>query len=1016
MNKCLILNDDTSASVNGERSKYQRLTWSEDSESSAQGSENELGKQPISANVRNSNEPISAPGYSSKEERNKVSFMSARLPATGSKYFQFSQDLNKQPKPILKNSSGHSSGEDPQWDLYNQKRSSTPDLQRDSCGQGRLPSHSKEDLKTPSSANAHDRYANLSNRRTEVFSNNNTGSALRAHYQDSQLGGYNENTMPSNVGALSVLDNSASLQDHDVRLRGQSQDMMRSNKTTSEQRSGQILPNDRSVFPQQNERQTSLDQCRNPRLSSFSTDQRKMSNPSVTPQTIQNECQTNVGQYFNSDQAISLKRNQQGPPFPHHQTELPSNTGRSYSSQASTAQSSSCNLQDSSNMDLPFGQRNHTELRQSTAQYTSSSQSSIVQHSSSGHAEVSSSQQRQTWPGNNNNVPKYRQFGQNNNNTCSTSSSSQQNNQNFSSSFISHQAVPSNQNFSPSSRSNGPSSPFYPSSSMVQNPQQSMKTATSPVQPPRMGNTPPYGPNCMQSNNIHSNQTPHQDMSPETSMYTPVSTYRTVVSPMQSMNDSNNQAQQEHFFLATSQKGNISTNTAPFSSQPQSTSVPQSRVSQQPRYTPYSTSEYQYAPTNQAQSSVMPQQGTQQKFLPKQSQYAQNVPGYQAQSKGIPPKKKQSLPQRQAQNFPTNTAGVLNDPNTQNSSPRQSIPISASQDLQLPLSQPAYNSRSSSEFPSVPNSQTQSTHLHQDHTQRYAPKQSLCSPMSTSQSPNVPTSQAKSTCTLQNNLQQQYAPQVQSKYPSIHSHTPEYQDVPTSKQYQSRAVPKQFTTAQSMDILRNTSPSQRLPDGEIPIDIHNNQAQSHPASNYPTSTPGISEGNTKFQSTLARPNASQCILNDQLYSSDDQASSTQVTQQNVGSTSNTPNSPVRTPSFQKSPTKSPRVRSSPMPNAKLCRVVNDVIVHGEVIPGSQSESDLSLFPEGIQRGLRDLRVIKPTSFQANIWAAIMRGRDVFGIPESSSDNAMAYLAPIVTHLTQPETYSKLPLGNGVSTF
>jgi hypothetical protein len=103
-----------------------------------------------------------------------------------------------------------------------------------------------------------------------------------------------------------------------------------------------------------------------------------------------------------------------------------------------------------------------------------------------------------------------------------------------------------------------------------------------------------------------------------------------------------------------------------------------------------------------------------------------------------------------------------------------------------------------------------------------------------------------------------------------------------------------------------------------------------------------------------------------------------------------------------------------MPNAKLCHVTSDVIRHGVSMPPSMTEIDAKTFPEGVQRGLRDLGVVKPSSFQANIWPAIIRGRDVFGIPESSSDNVMAYLAPIITLLAEPASYSELPLGNGVS--
>ena len=1060
------MNDDTSPSVAGERSKYQPLTWSEDSEGSAPGSGNELGKQPISVKGWNSNKPIRAQGYSSEEERNKVRFMSARLPATGSKYFQSFEDPSKQPKPILKNSSGYSSGEDLQRDFSNQKslpnsaaevsknvrtstthcqnadfndfhnsRPSTPHLQRTLCGQGNLSTH-----ETSSSASAHDRNANLTNQRKDVYSN--SGQNAQPYYQDSQMGSYGAKSTSTNVVAHSVRDNSTPLQNHDVRLPQQSQNM--SKKGTCGQRSGQIVQSDHSTFSQQNrqnELQTNIGPYRN--TSHSTTDQRKIPGaPSaLSQQTIQNKFPTNTGHHSSSSQPVSSSHHQQvtpnvGPSFSHHniQNGFPTNTGAyPNSSQTSTAQSSSANQQSRSNLGLPFAQRNQNELRKSVGQYPSSSQASFGQNSSSVHPEVFPNQQHQTWPGNNNNVPRYHQFEQSkNSNNRSIVTSSQQNNQNSSSSFIACQAVPSNQNLSPNSPSNGPSSPFYPPPSVVHSPQQSTGSTTSQMQPPGMGSTPPYGSNFIQSNNIHNNQQPLQNMPSRTTRYTPISPSRELMSPVQSINYPHSQAQKEHFPPA-SQKGTISTNSVPRSSQPQFAIVPQGRVQQQLPYTPCGTSEYQRVPSNQALSTAITQQGTQQNFLPKQSQYAQNVPSYQAQSKGISPKQAQSIPQKQGQNFPTNTARSPMDPCNQvrptkgpfyqlqlrNPSPNESkyVPTSKNeiphQNLQLP-NQSIYNSPSTSEYRNVPNSQTHSTHLIQSHQQSYPPKQSLYSPTGTSKSPNVPTSQANSTSSPQNHFQQQYISQPPSEYPPSHNYISEYQNVPRKEQYDSTAVPKlspQSTMAQSLDIIRNTTPSQRLPTGQTSLAIHNNQAQSHPSSNYPNSSPEISKSSTKFQSTQARPNTSQYTPSNQLYSSDDQTSSTQ---RNVAFTANTPKSPVQTPSIQKSPTKSPRVRSSPMPNAKLCRVVSDVIVHGEVIPGSRAESDLTIFPEGVQRGLRDLCVTKPTSFQANIWAAIIRGRDVFGIPESSSDNVMAYLAPIVTHLAQPATYSKLPLGNGVS--
>jgi hypothetical protein len=763
-------------------------------------------------------------------------------------------------------------------------------------------------------------------------------------------------------------------------------------------------------------------------------------------QNIQNELPTNTGQYSSFGYSTSSASQQITPNAgsvlarQNIQNEQPT-AQYSSSAQAWVGQNSNpgCHVSPSAQQNMPnagFARKNQNELQTSPGEYPGPSPASFGQNPSPVYP--TTNQQRQTMPGNNQKVSNYQRFEQNmNNNTSSRVSTPPQ--QNFLESSSTRQPVSSNQNLPLNSPSNPPSlSPSYQNfprnvpgnspPSVVRKPPQSTQIPTSQVQPPHIPSTASYFPNGNQ-------QPPVQ-----TSRYAPKTTSRShqpAVSPDQSINVPYGRRRQDNLVSTTSQNRNIPTSTVPFSSVPnsqaQSTTVPQSRVQQQSPYTPYNTFEYPNVPTNQEQSISIPQHGThQQNFQPKQTQYNPNdtfeypnVPTDQVQSKGIPLLKEQNIPQKQAHHFQSNTWGFPNEPNNQarstngpfNQAQQQNVTSSESnyvpeiqqQNCQLPPKQTRYNPMSTAEYPNVPNGQGQSTCVPQDQVQNYPPRQSQYSP----ESFNVPTSQAQSTSVPQSRVQQQTFSPTQLQYTDTPSSTSKYPNVPVSQQYHTSTIPQQSPSvptgmAQSLGNLGN--PSQRLPTGETSSDIHMNQTQSHPTSNYPSSATGIPRSTTRFLQDS--PQTSQYIHDNQVRSSD--SSSTQHDAVSLTPTSIIPRSPVQNPSIQRSPTKSPRIPSSPMPNAKLCHVTSDVIRHGVSMPPSMTEIDAKTFPEGVQRGLRDLGVVKPSSFQANIWPAIIRGRDVFGIPESSSDNVMAYLAPIITLLAEPASYSELPLGNGVS--
>ena len=135
----------------------------------------------------------------------------------------------------------------------------------------------------------------------------------------------------------------------------------------------------------------------------------------------------------------------------------------------------------------------------------------------------------------------------------------------------------------------------------------------------------------------------------------------------------------------------------------------------------------------------------------------------------------------------------------------------------------------------------------------------------------------------------------------------------------------------------------------------------------------------------------------------------------VSSPSRSPSvpSPSRSPSVP-SPSRSPRVPSSPMPSPKFCHVSKDVFIHGEGLPRPITQLDSNIFPETLLRKLREMNIITPSSFQSNVWPAILRGRDVCGIGEANSGNPLTYLLPILTQIAEPGVYSELPMGNGVS--
>jgi hypothetical protein len=395
---------------------------------------------------------------------------------------------------------------------------------------------------------------------------------------------------------------------------------------------------------------------------------------------------------------------------------------------------------------------------------------------------------------------------------------------------------------------------------------------------------------------------------------------------------------------------------------------PQNIPPQTSRYVPITTSQSHQQPVSRIQSVNVPHdQLPQGNFVPKTNRNIPEVPNSQPQSTSVP----------------------------------QSTYTLQQQPLYSPF-----------EYSNVPSSQARSTLVSQNRPENYPPRQPQCSSMSTSESQSVPGTHVQFSSASQSRNQGQSISTTPAQYPPYR--TPEYRNVPTCTQsthHMTQSSPP--CMAQSLDILNKTVPSQRFPTGQTLSGFHNNHVLSQASGNYPNLAGGIPENTTNLQPKQVSPKSSQ--RDNQMQSSSYQPLSTkQQDTSPLTRASNTPRSPAQASSTITSPTKSPRIPSSPMPDAKLCHVIGDVIVHGKVVP--KTEFDLKIFPEGVLRGLRDMGVMKPSSFQVNLWSAIIRGRDVFGIPETSSDNVMAYLAPVITLLAEPTTYSKLPLGNGVSDF
>ena len=1125
LSSSLSLNDEGSSNLGEEplgsekRSKYQPLTWSDESEGSTQGSENEFGKQPISA--KDYRGRIST-HYSGDDEKSKVRFMSARLPATGSNDLQSLG--GKQPKPILKHSSGYSSSEDSHKDIYNHRgvpkhvtgfskgvssithyenafcdpKISSQDSQRNAFGQQGQLSYLRGELNTPSLATAHDQSADVTSQRKSVYSNSISGNDQNFHTYNEDSQKNSQTDMPARgppiKGAqgncvhvqkaahmvddynkthgqiISNIDSTFSRQNVHNGLKTNTVQYPSSGSSTSSM-DNKNIPNTGSTFPRQTghnqysshpysmtsnastfARQTIENRGTHSGYSTPLTNQSNAGSTLVGQQNIQSGLQTTsgqhsgLGQYSGPGQHLGSGQHSGSVQHPgsgqylgsgqhpgsgqhlgsgqylgsgqHSVSGQHSGSGQysGFGQHSGSGQHSGFGQHLGSGQHLGFDQhsgpgqysgsgqhevssatvhqkmakRNQNEFQSN--QFSSSH--SFVQNSNAIYPAISSNQQQQVLPGNNQNVPNDQRFEPSANK--SSSNTQQHVNQNL------PQRPPSNG--PPSSYQNGPPhNPNNPPASLICKHPQSTKIPYSLTQTSYS----PSSQGSIQSSSLRNSQQPPQNISPQTSRYVPITpqSHQQPISPVQSINVSCSQLQQENFVRTANR--NTLANTVP------------------------------NVPHSQAQSTTIPQHGTGQSVQQNQLKNNQNstsnysnVSTYQGQSKAVPSLREENIHGTQTQRFPTNPSMSVNGPINQARSTNAAFsqsnqsklpPVIQQQSRELPPTQSQYNPVGTSVYTNLPNRQVQSTCVSQDQLQNHSPRQPQYNSLGMSGSQSVPSTRVHSSTPPQSCIQRQSISATQVPYAS--SSTSEYPNVPISTfyTYHVSTNPQQSTStppvmAQSLDIHSETVPSQCVPTGETLSGIHNNQVLSHVANNdYSSSASEIPENTTTFPPKQVSPKRSQHIHNNQVQSSNYQPSST-IQQDSVPLTPalSTPRSPVQTPSTLPSPTKSPRILSSPMPDAKLCHVIGDVIVHGMFVP--KTEFDLKIYPDGLQRGLRDLGVTKPSSFQVNLWSAIIRGRDVFGIPETSSDNVMAYLAPVISLLAEPTTYSKLPMGNGVSSF
>ena len=182
------------------------------------------------------------------------------------------------------------------------------------------------------------------------------------------------------------------------------------------------------------------------------------------------------------------------------------------------------------------------------------------------------------------------------------------------------------------------------------------------------------------------------------------------------------------------------------------------------------------------------------------------------------------------------------------------------------------------------------------------------------------------------------------------------------------------------------------------------------------STPSPSQSSRVTQNSGVSTTPSPSLPTDVSYAPNQGSTLSPSKSPRVHSLSKSPrvHSPSKSPNVP-SPSKSPRVPSSPLPCSDLCHVSKDVFIHGEGPPRPITQIDPNTFPEAVLRVLREIYISSPSSFQSNVWPAILRGRDVCGIAETSSENIMAYIVPVVTQIAvDGGAYTELPLGNGVS--
>ena len=1050
------LNNDSSPSSSREQtSKYQPLTWSDDSEGSTQGSGNESGKQHLNIVKGFRGGGPGVEGFTNNEDRNKVRFMSSRLPATASNNDQPFEAQVSLLKPILKNSSGYSSCEDSaQKDLYQQRtlpqRLNEPtsatngadltnnqnsyfcsrDFQNNNHHQGQASRPLEGDYLATNSPSAHDQNVSLTSQYKAVRPNSNIYDHQSCN-QNLHQDYLNQEDLPRPAGRTEMFP--IPTQRENTYLEPQSQNMIQNYDAPSGQQCRRNVSNIGSNFTKQIEIHLSTPQS--PSIGHSSTVNQRNSDAklwsetssaqysrsglntsghhSATTDSVSSIDQRNVNSTFSRQ---SMHKGYHTPPV--QNPCLTTSTVKQNSPDIASTFPKASELNDTG-----YGQytRNDTshlgstfsrsiqseslapsavcsrpnETHQTMASAAFAPQSWQYQSQTSFNHTTFSNQQRHLTTGNIQNVPSSK--------PQSTPSISQQrpatSSSGYSFSHPSYKPASSNQNMSLNSHESSSSFSTYGNVSQDTAKYPSMSTVST--QP--------------QSTPLHRDQQPNMNIFIGQSKDLPVTTSQVPQNPVSSVQATI--GPYGHPVPRMSQGRNIPTNAVPYPTVPVSQSqtiiVPRSTVQRQSQCNPVTTPGYSnvpvctISPTGVSQCHVRQSHPppTQSKYIPGITSEYPNVPSYQ-----------QSISQRPSQYGPKSTSNVpTNQP--------QSSGAFFGQQQKLPPKQSQYNPANTSECPNVTNYQPPSSNLPPSQQDRVPSRESECVPKSgdehnfqfapTSSRQNIPAvptvypNESNNQLISTSSLQRDFPPSCTSGCPNV----------PVCKSL-TKPLPSPIvhnSMVQSLDSLRNTSPSQRLPTGVAPS-VTSYQSKSPSNSQYPSSSSENFEESSKYQPIQCSQNISQHIQNNQEQS---RFNPKHATQHNTTSQTSTPaiqKQSVQTPSIYTSPKKSPRIPSLPMPDPELCKVRDDIIAHGVELPSPLAEIDSQRFPASILRSLRDLRVIKPSSFQANIWPAILRGRDVFGIPEKGSENVMAYLPPIITQLAEPGSYSEVPLGNGVRVF